>query len=373
MGVDDRLAGRVAAIGASGIRRIFDLAANLKDPIDLSIGQPHYDVPVPVKRAATAAIDAGFNRYTASGGISELRTRIGTVFPELVRDGREIMVTSGVSGGIVLALLALVDPGDEVLIPDPGFVSYQHVVRMLGGIPVFWDTYPDFRFHAERIPALVTPRTKVIIVNSPSNPTGMVYTAAEIAQAAALCRAHGIIPIADETYRSFAYDHPAVSLLDHFPDTVVLRGFSKDYAMTGWRMGYVSASPGIVNAMIKLQQFTFVNAPSFAQKACLTALDVDISAEVGGYVRKRDLVYEGLRDAIPMVRPEGAFYCFPRAPWGTGTEFVMRAVEENLLMVPGGAFSRLDTHFRISFAASDDKLEQGIAILRRIAAAAPRP
>jgi len=369
MDVERFISQRARSIEASGIRRIFDLAARLQAPINFSIGQPHFDVHPAVKKEAVKAIEDGFNKYTPSGGIPELREKIAAREPELAAGGREVIITAGVSGGLVLAFLALVDPGDEVLIPDPGFVSYKHVVRMAGGVPVFFDTYPDFKLHPERIAPLVTERTKILVLNSPSNPTGVVYTREETAEAAELCREHDILPVSDEIYRSFSFGGEPVSILEFMPEAVVLRGFSKDYAVTGWRMGYASAPAPLVREMTKIQQFSFVNAPSFAQKACLAALDVDPAPHVEEYRRKRDFLYEELKDTYDIVKPEGAFYCFPRVPGGaeTGTAFVERAIGENLLLVPGCVFSTRDTHFRISFAVDDDRLRQGIAVLKKLA------
>jgi aspartate aminotransferase/aminotransferase len=367
MDINPCISDRCNQINASGIRKIFDLAANVVDPVNFSIGQPHFDVDPLIKEEAVKAIEEGFNKYTPSGGIPPLKEKIAAREPELTANGRDLMITAGVSGGIVLAFLSLINPGDEVLIPDPGFVSYKHVVRMAGGIPVFFDTYPDFRLHPENIEKCITPKTKLFILNSPSNPTGIVYTPEEIKTAAEICKKHSILPVSDEIYRAFSYDGKADSILDHFEETVILRGFSKDYAMTGWRMGYASAPAELITEMTKLQQFSFVNAPSFAQKACIAALDTDISDKINDYRKKRDLVYDALKDVFEVTKPEGAFYCFPRSPQGTGTEFVTKAIDQNLLMVPGGSFSEKDTHFRISFATDDEKLKQGLEILKNLA------
>lgn len=367
MNVEAFFSQRVREIGGSGIRKIFDLAAKLEEPVNFSIGQPHFDVDPEIKRRAVEAIEQGFNRYTPSGGIEELKQSIAEKEPELAEEGREVMITSGVSGGILLSFLALIDPGDEVLIPDPAFVSYKHVVRMAGGVPVFFDTYPDFRLYPDRIESSITDRTKLLILNSPSNPTGIVYTDEELSQAAELCRTHNILPVSDEIYRSFSFDRKAGSILDHIPSSVILRGFSKDYAMTGWRMGYASAPVSLIREMTKLQQFSFVNAPSFAQKACVHALHISVRERITEYSAKRDLIYSELKDTYDIIRPEGAFYCFPRVPKGTGSDFTAKAIENNLLLVPGIAFSEKDTHFRISFAAENSDLVKGIEILKTLA------
>jgi len=366
MAVESFFSRRTREIEASGIRKIFDLAAHLTEPINFSIGQPHFDVHPEIKQEAVTAIEQGFNRYTPSGGIEELKQKIRSKEPELFENGRNVIITAGVSGGIMLTFLALIDPGDEVLIPDPGFVSYKHVVRMAGGTPVFFDTYPDFRLYPERIESCITDRTKLLILNSPSNPTGIVYTDEEIGEAAQLCHDYNIIPVSDEIYRSFSFDCKALSILNRIANAVILRGFSKDYAITGWRMGYASAPSALINEMTKLQQFSFVNAPSFAQKACIKALDIPVTDQIDEYREKRDFVYGELHNTYEMVKPEGAFYCFPEVPQGTGTEFAEKAIKNNLLLIPGNVFSRQDTHFRISYAVKQEDLEKGIDILKSL-------
>lgn len=367
MNISNYISERTKSIDASGIRKVFDLAANLKDPINFSIGQPHYDINPEIKKVAITAIEEGFNRYTASPGIPELKEKILAKETELKKDGFDIMITSGVSGGIMLSLLVLINPGDEVLIPDPGFVSYKHVVTMAGGKPVFFDTYPDFRLHPERIKEHITEKTKCIIINSPSNPTGVVYSEEEIKAVAELCREHNMLPVSDEIYRTFSYDVKSSSIIKYFDEAVILRGFSKDYAMTGWRIGYAAGPSEIIEGMIKLQQFSFVHAPSFAQKACVAALDFSIEHEIESYRRKRDIIYNGLKQTFNMVRPEGAFYCFPEVPWGNGISFTQEAMSRNLLIVPGNVFSTRDTHIRISYAVGDDDLYKGIEVLNKMA------
>lgn len=366
---DEWIAQRMRSIEVSGIRKVFDLAAHLKDPVNLSIGQPHFPVPAPVKEAAKAAIDQDRNAYTVTQGIAELRARIlGDVrrrFPG--QPDRELLLTSGTSGGLALALLCTIDPGDEVVLFDPYFVMYPHFVTLAGGVPVFVDTYPDFRIDLDKVRAALTSRTKAIIVNSPGNPTGMVYDAETLNSLAALARERGLVLLSDEVYRAFCYDRPFASPLAASDEVVVFDGFSKTYGMTGWRLGYCHGPCKLIEEMTKLQQFTYVCAPSMVQYAGLAAWDYDISAIVADYRRKRDLIVGGLRDHYELAVPGGAFYLFARAPWGSGSEFVAEAIRNNLLIIPGVTFSKRDTHFRLSYAASDETLQRGIEILRRIA------
>ena len=365
---DAWIADRMSRIDASGIRKVFDLAATLKDPVDLSIGQPDFDVPDAVKEAAFAAIRAGHNGYTPTQGIPLLREKIqAAVAREYGHPDRQVIITSGTSGGLVVALLTLINPAEEVIVFDPYFVMYKHLVTLAGGTTVFVDTYPDFRIDVERVKAAITPRTKLILVNSPGNPTGAVATAAELEGLAKLARERDIALVSDEVYRSFCHDRPFASPARWNADTLVVDGFSKAYGMTGWRLGFIHGPSRIIQQIAKLQQFTFVCAPQPVQYAGVAALDVDITAQAAAYRRRRDRLVEALSDRYEISGAQGAFYLFPRAPWGTGTEFVAEAIRQNLLIIPGNVFSRRDTHFRLSYAASDRTIERGIEILRRLA------
>ena len=278
-----------------------------------------------------------------------------------------MFLTSGTSGGLALALNCTVNPGDEVIIFDPYFVMYPHFITMAGGKSVIVDTYPDFRIDVNKVQAAITPRTKAIIANSPANPTGVVHSRECLRDLANLARERGILLLSDEVYRAFCYDEPFASPLEFNDDTVVLDGFSKAYGMTGWRLGFCHGPRRLIDEMIKLQQFTYVCAPSIVQYGGVAAWDCDISGFVADYKQKRDRLVRALNDRFEIVNPGGAFYLFPKAPWGTGSEFVAEAIRNNLLIIPGCTFSRRDTHFRISYAASDDVLDRGIEILNRVA------
>jgi aspartate aminotransferase/aminotransferase len=367
----DFVSNRALGVDASGIRKVFDLAARLKDPVNLSIGLPDFDVPDIAKEAAIAAIRAGNNRYTQTQGIAPLRERLrADLSTEFGRDIGDVLITSGVAGGLLLAMMATINPGDEVLCVDPYFVMYKHLVTMAGGKAVLVSSYPDFKFPAANIEAAITPRTKLLILNSPSNPTGLVMTEAEVKAAVEIARRHDLLIVSDEIYEPFLYDMsrglPAPAT--HFENTLVLRGFSKSHAMTGWRLGYAAGPEQILAQMTKLQQYTFVCAPAPLQAAALAAMDVDMQPHVDAYRRKRDIVYDGLAGKFDIVRPDGAFYIFPQAPAGlTASEFVARAIDRNVLVIPGNVFSDRDSHFRISYATTDEKLKQGCEILRSLA------
>jgi len=371
--MSDILAKRTGLIDASGIRKVFALAASLKDPVNLSIGQPDFDVPDAVKAAAIEAIRAGENKYSQTTGIPELLDALGEQIKGQYgwADSR-ILVTNGVSGGLLLAFMALVDEGDEVIMADPYFVMYKHLVNMLGGECVFIASYPDFKLSAERIAKAVTEKTKLIILNSPTNPTGMVHSEQEVEAVAKVAADNDIIVLSDEIYDTFCYDGPAASIARYYDKTLLVTSFSKSHAMTGWRMGYVAVKEPLANVleqMITIQQYTFVCVPVPFQKAAIVALDADMSEYIAAYKKKRDMVYDGLKDKFEIVKPGGAFYTFVKVPESTksATEFVQKAIENNVLIIPGNVFSERDTHFRISYATSNEKIAEGIAILRRLA------
>ena len=365
------IADRANQIDSSGIRKVFALAASLKDPVNFSIGQPDFDVPDELKEAAIKAILGGSNKYSQTAGNAALLEKISTEVAGLFGwENPAVLVSSGVSGGLLLAFLALINPGDEVIIPDPYFVIYKHVINMLGGKCVFIDTYPDFRLRVQKISDAVTDKTKLIIANSPCNPTGIVYTQEEIEALARIAGEKDIVVLSDEIYEKFCYDGSCPSIAKYYDKTLLMRGFSKAYAMTGWRLGYVAASGclrEVIEQMTKIQQYTFVCAPGPFQMAAIEALNYDITEYVSSYRRKRDLLYDGLKNNFELVKPGGAFYAFVKAPDGTNaTQFVKKAIENNLLIIPGNVFSEKDTHFRISYAASDEQIRRGIDILNSL-------
>lgn len=362
------IADRMAHFDSSGIRKVFDLAAKMTNPINLSIGQPDFDVPEQIKEAAVEAIRSGRNGYALTQGMPVLREKLAERIQAEHKDpDRDVFVTSGTSGGLVLAMLALVNPGDEVIVFDPFFVMYPSLVGLAGGKCVMIDTYPDFRLDLDRVRAAITPRTKLILFNSPANPTGAVASEAETRELAELAADRNIALISDEIYRDFCYDEPFVSPSRFNPQTLVIDGFSKAYAMTGWRVGFAHGPKSVIQEMTKLQQYTFVCAPQPAQWASAVALDVDMAPHFANYRTKRDRLCAGLADDYRLTRPGGAFYAFPQVPWGTGGEFVAEAIRRELLIIPGKIFSGRDTHFRISYAASDETLDRGLDVLRDLA------
>ena len=362
------IANRIRHFDSSGIRRIFDLAAKMRNPINLSIGQPDFSVPEPIQQAAIRAIQSDKNGYSVTQGVPQLRERLhDEVTRRFGHADREVFVTVGTSGALVLAMLAMVNPGDEVIVFDPFFVMYKSLVGLVEGRCVFVDTYPTFRIDVDRVAAAITSRTKAILFNSPANPTGAVASRDEVKAIAELAAERGIALISDEIYRLFCYDEPFVSPAEFNPDTLVIDGFSKSYGLTGWRLGFAHGPSEIIQQMIKIQQYTYVCAPQPFQFAGAAALDVDMSEQINAYRRKRDFVAAELSQWYELQRPGGAFYVFPKCPRGNATDFVARAIERELLIIPGGIFSSRDSHFRISYAASDATLERGVEVLKQLA------
>jgi aspartate aminotransferase/aminotransferase len=243
---------------------------------------------------------------------------------------------------------------------------YPHLVTLAGGKTVYVDTYPDFQIDLDRVRAAISPRTKAILANSPANPTGVVLPRECLRGLAELARERDILLISDEVYRVFCYDQPFGSPAEFNDEVLVFDGFSKAYGMTGWRLGFAHGPRRLIEEMAKLQQFSFVCAPSIVQYAGITAWDYDVSSIVADYRRKRDRLVSGLKDHFELVHPSGAFYVFPKAPWGTATEFVAACIRNNLLIIPGQTFSRRDTHFRLSYAADDRTIDRGVEILKRL-------
>jgi aspartate aminotransferase len=376
------LADRVRAIEPSGIRRIFELMASMRDPINLSIGQPHYDPPPALVEAACRAIRDGKNRYTVTQGLPELNESIlASVARRHGVRPESCLVTAGVSGGLVLTFQNLLNPGDEILLPDPGFMMYRHLATLCGAVVRYYDVYPRqsggrFAVDLDAVERLCSERTKIVFVNSPSNPTGAVLSRDEVAGLCAIANRRGAVVVSDEIYDFFSYVDDYASPVTYADRCVQLGGFSKTYGIPGWRLGYATGPAALLDAMKTLQQFSFVCAPAPFQHALLEAMPkLDLQPYLDEYRHKRDLLAAELHPAFGLRPPEGSFYAFPELPRRRdgsrlpGAEFLKLALARNLLVVPGNAFSTRDTHFRLSFAADDATLRRGIAVLNELATA----
>jgi len=358
---------RTKSVDSSGIRRVFDLAAKLKDPINLSIGQPFFDSSLEVKEAACEAINSRRNGYTVTQGIPELREIVSNRYGITAGDGQSCCITSGTSGGLLLSYMAMLDPGDEILIPDPFFCMYRDVATLINAVPKYYDTYPDFRVRRAELDANVSAKTKAIVLSSPGNPTGRAISEAEFATVVDFARQHDLWIIYDEIYSAFSFDVPHVEAYGRYEKTVILNGFSKSHGVPGWRVGFAVGPSALIQELCKLQQYTFVCAPSIAQYGLLKSPQVDLETQLSEYRSNRDLICDALSAAFTFEKPDGAFYLFPEAPGGSGQSFVERCISQSLLVVPGNVFSRRDSHFRISFSAPKQELQRGIEVLLRLA------
>jgi len=357
----------VQKMRVSGIRRMFEMASTMKNPIDLSAGLPDFDTPQKVKQTAITAIRQGFNRYTPTIGIPPLRKAI---LKKLKRNKinvkeSQVLVTCAGFGALDLVLCALLNQGDEAILFDPYFVGHKQLLLRYGAKIVALPRNKDFSIDLARLEKAVTKKTKVIIVNSPNNPTGKMYGEKELREIARIAKKHGVIIISDELYEVFAYDKKHFSIGSVYKNTVTVNGFSKSHAMTGWRVGYCCGPQAIIDAAIKQQQFSYVCAPAPFQRAAVTALSTSVNKYVKGYKKKRDIIYNGLKDKYDIVKPEGAFYAFVRYPYDVD-RFIKNCVKHNLLVVPGDVFSERNTHFRISFATKDSTLRKAVAVLNKL-------
>lgn len=364
------LAKRMESIRPSGIRRIFELIESMEDPINLSIGQAHFRTPEPLVEAACKALRDGHSRYTTTQGLPGLNERIlGNIEERYGCRPESTLVTSGVSGGIMMAFLALLDPGDEVLLPDPNFMMYQRLAAICGAEIRYYDMYPSWGIDLAEVEEAVTEKTKIVFLNSPSNPTGGVLDREQIAGIVAAAEKVGAFIVSDEIYDSFVYDQEHVSPLSMSDRVIHLGGYSKTYFVPGWRMGYATGPAAVIDAMQTLQQFSYVCAPAPFQHAILeAAFDLDVGDYVDAYRSNRDFVVENLHPSFQVVRPGGSFYAFPSYPPGIAEPvFMEAALGRGILTVPGSAFSRRDTNFRISFAVDDVMLKRGISGLNELA------
>ncbi len=368
---------RVAQAPPSGIRKFFDIAATMEDVISLGIGEPDFITPEPILQAGISSLQRGETQYTSNSGTIELRAALSRHLAEHYGVGydpeSEILVTVGVSEALYLALTAVIDPGDEIIIPEPCFVSYGPEVTFAGGVPVYVPTRVenDFQVTAATIEQAITPRTKAILLGYPNNPTGAVMSREIMQEIANLAVTKDLLLISDEIYDRLVYDvdHTCVpSLHGTWDRTILLGGFSKDYAMTGWRIGYACANPDLLAAMRKVHQYTIMSAPTTAQAAALVALekgDRHVEQMRQEYDRRRRLIVDGFNTlGLDCFEPRGAFYAFPSivATGMSSDDFAMRLLdEEEVAMVPGDAFGPSGAGFmRASYATAYEQIEEAL-------------
>lgn len=373
---------RVAQTAPSGIRKFFDIAATMKDVISLGIGEPDFVTPQPILQAGIDSLQRGETQYTSNSGTLELRTalsdHLSNLYGARYSPADEILITVGVSEALYLAMTAVIDADDEVIIPEPCFVSYAPEVIFAGGKPVMVPTYveDDFKVTADTIAAAVTDRTKVILLGYPNNPTGAVMTRDVMAQITALAEEHNLLLISDEIYDQLVYgiEHVCVPSLPGMRErTILLGGFSKDYAMTGWRIGYACAPPELLAAMRKVHQYTIMSAPTTAQAAAVVALEQGkehVERMRREYDRRRRLIVDGFNSlGMDCFEPRGAFYAFPSIARSgmSSDDFAMRLLEEEeVAVVPGDAFGASGAGFvRASYATAFEEIEEALNRMER--------
>lgn len=344
----------------------------LDNPIDLSIGVPEELTPEHIKAAAIRAIEQDKTVYTPANGIPELRAAVAQKLQKenkLTVNADMVTIVPGLTTGQLLVYLATIDPGDEVIVFDPYYPPYPHLASMVGGHVVYVSTLPTFQPDLPALEASITNRTKMIVINSPNNPTGAVYSETTLRKIAGLAEKHGLLLVSDEIYEHFVYDGKHFSVGSIYPNTITMNGFSKEHAMTGWRVGYIAGPQEIIEAMNELQQYVVMSSSSIAQHAALAALDKP-AAVIEKYRGKRDFIVERLRAlGLEIHGAQGAFYTFFKAPNDlTDIEFVERATRQNLILVPGRAFSRLHGFVRISYGADRQTLGRGVEALQKVIA-----
>lgn len=376
------LAKRVVNLKPSGIRKFFDIVATMKDVISLGIGEPDFMTPEPIIQAGIRSLQNGQTHYTSNHGLIELRRELSihlqNSYGIQYDPASELVITVGVSEALYLAMTAILDPGEEVIIPTPCFVSYQAEVILAGGTPVEVPTYveDDFIVRPDVLEAAITPRTKAILIAYPNNPTGAVATRQALLEVARIAEEHDLVVVSDELYDQLVYgvDHVCFAALPGMQNrTILLGGFSKNYAMTGWRIGFAAGPGEIINGLVRIHQYTIMSAPTPAQFGALEALrngQPGVAAMRAEYDRRRKLIVGGLNSlGLPTFEPHGAFYAFPHiAVTGLDDETFAQQLleEERVAVVPGSAFGPGGEGFvRCSYATAYEQIEEALRRMER--------
>ena len=378
----DLISPGVQSIPPSGIRRFFDLVTETKGVISLGVGEPDFVTPWHIREACIYSLEKGYTMYTSNLGLLELREAVASdlegSYGVKYNPRTQILITVGVSEALDLAMRTLIWPGDEVLIPEPSYVSYAPGVVLAGGVPVMMSTTMEnnFQLTAEQVEAAITPQSKIILLCYPNNPTGAVMEREELLKIAEIAQAHNLIVISDEIYDKLTYvgEHTCMAALPGMEErTLLLNGFSKAYAMTGWRVGYAAGNPDFIGAMTKIHQYSILCTPITAQMAALEALkngQTGMQRMVQQYNRRRNLVMQSFKDmGLPCFEPGGAFYAFPQVSvTGLNSEQFAEELlkEEQVAVVPGNVFGPSgEGYVRISYAASVDDLGEAFRRMTR--------
>ncbi len=374
--MSDRVADRVKGIKGSGIREFFDIAQQMEGAISLGVGEPDFVTPWSIREACIFSLEKGYTSYTSNWGLLELREAISdTIYKEsgaYYDPEGEILITAGVSEAFDLALRAIVNPGDEVVLHEPSYVSYKPCTAFAGGTPVCVDTEvgDEFKLRAEKLKDKITDKTKAIILSYPNNPTGATLSRKDLEEIADVVNEHDLLVISDEVYGKLTYNskHTCFSSLNGMKErTILLNGFSKAYAMTGWRLGYAAGNKEIIEAMMKIHQYIMLCAPITAQMAAMEALRCDDETErmVSEYNRRRRLMVEGLREiGLSCFEPKGAFYTFPSIENTglTSEEFAKKLLlDEKVVVIPGSVFGACGEGFiRCAYAVSQYEIKEAL-------------
>ncbi len=378
----DAVARRVSGTPPSGIRKFFDLLSTMEGVISLGVGEPDFVTPWNIREAAIYSIEKGQTMYTSNQGMLELREELARNLERLYgvryNPNTELLITVGVSEGLDLALRAILDPGDEVIMPDPCYVAYPAVAFLAGGTPVMIRTSQEngFKLPAQSVKAHISPRTKALLIGYPANPTGTVMSHQELQGIEQLARSNNLLVISDEVYSRLVYDgeHTCFASLPGAREyTILLGGFSKAYAMTGWRIGYAAAPAEIITAMTKIHQYTMLSASTMGQMAAYEALrggEKDVKEMVADYNRRRKVMVKGLNAiGLDCYEPKGAFYTFPSITVTglSSEEFAEKLLmEEKVAVVPGTAFGSCgEGHIRCCYATSLDDIQEAIRRMGR--------
>ena len=378
----DFICDKIKKIKPSGIRRLFDIANEIPDVISLGVGEPDFDTPWHIREEGIYSLHKGRTFYTSNAGLIELREEIGRFMKrkyDLTYDPKhEMILTVGGSEAIDIALRAILNPGDEVIYPEPCFVSYEPCILLSDGVPVSIElsAATEFRLQPEQLEAAITPKTKALLISYPNNPTGAIMEREDLEKLVPIIVKHDLLVISDEIYSELSYKDRHVSIASlpgMLERTIVINGFSKSYAMTGWRLGFACGPAHIMEYMLKIHQFGIMSAPTMSQYAAISALkngDRDICTMAESYNQRRRFLMEAFREmGLPCFEPYGAFYVFPDiSEFGMGSEvFCTKLLEaENVAVVPGSAFGACgDRHVRISYAYSIEELKEAMARIAR--------
>lgn len=366
-----RISNRLDEFDSTEFRNLFVHQQTLNDPINLSIGSPEDHPPEKIKQAGIKAIQDGLTGYTPSNGLPELRHTIANKLfktNNIMLPANQITVVPGLTTGLLLVYMAIINTGDEIITMDPGYPPYDQLARAMGAEVMSVLTLPSFQLNLPAIEASITDKTKAIVINSPNNPTGAVYPEKDLRELAQIAEKHNVLIISDEIYEHFVYDNNKhFSIASIYPETITMHGFSKEYSMTGWRLGYISGPHDVIEAINELQQYAVFSSSTIAQYAAIEAMNIK-SNLTPKYKIKRDLVRKGLNEVgIELSGAQGSYYAFFKAPNDLNDlEFAEKLLDHNLIVVPGRALSSRHGYIRLSYGTDVETVKKGIKALQKV-------